>query len=59
MPKRGGSCALKKWVKAAKAHGYMCSKQGFKKLPKKGSEAYCKIKATYESMKCTKCKKGR
>jgi len=41
--------ALKKWVAAAKAEGYL-QKGSFRKMPKKGTAAYNSIRARYESM---------
>lgn len=48
---RARSELLKAWVKAAKQHGYLKKGENFKKMPKKGTDAYKAIKATYENMK--------
>lgn len=45
--------ALSNWVKAAKKAGYLQSGKGFKKLPKKGSPGYKKIKNIYNKMSCS------
>jgi len=45
MPRHSG--ALRAWISAAKAEGYMKKGAAFKKLPKKGTTGYKRIKARY------------
>ena len=49
-PKRKTNTALKNWLKAARAEGFMKKGAGFKPLPKKGSAAYKKIRARYNKL---------
>lgn len=51
MPPKKKSSPIKRWLAAAKANGYLVKGAGFKKLPKKGTEGYNKIKATFEKSK--------
>lgn len=50
VKKRKSNPALKKWVKAAKAEGYMVKGAGFKPLPKKGTAGYKAIVARVAKM---------
>lgn len=44
---RRPTSALSRWVAVARAHGYLKKGASFKPLPKKGTEAYKKLKAAY------------
>ncbi len=47
---RARNAKLRKWVKAAKEHGYLKCGTSFKRLPRKGTEEYKRIRRTYEQM---------
>lgn len=47
--KRGNTAVLRKWIRAARKHGYMV-KGNFKRVPRRGTSAYKKIKKTYDNM---------
>lgn len=51
-PKKKGTGAQKLalWREAAKKNGFMIKGAGFKKMPKKGTDDYNKIRATYEQL---------
>lgn len=49
--KRGNSKALALWRKIAQEQGYLLPGDNFKRLPKKGTAAYNKLKAAYDAAK--------
>lgn len=51
MPPKKKAAPILRWLAAAKANGYLVKGAGFKKLPKKGTEGYNKIKQTYDRSK--------